>query len=155
MKKVLYAVGLILFLFASIAWSETMLGISGEFPSAKTFFVRALTNNLELYALMGLDVQDYEELKTTTFSLGFGGDFSPLSYEKLQPYMGCKTLLTLQHISIESTSKNKTYFSIVPILGARYQILKHLTFSYELQWDLTFGSFSTGTKGNSYITFWF
>ncbi|MGB9561532.1 MAG: hypothetical protein ACPL6C_01840, partial [bacterium] len=113
----------------------TKLGVSGEFPSAKNYLIRAAMEKFEIYTETGLDVQNVEEIKMTKFSIGFGGDATGLTYGKLQSYLGGKMLLTLQHISIGRSSDTKSLFSIVPIIGLRYDILERLSLSYELQWE--------------------
>lgn len=151
---VVLSVGILLAFIQVQSYGETTLGLSGEFPSAQNYLVRTLMDRLELYVQTGLDVQNYEELKQTRFSLGFGADYAFFSREKLDIYAGGKALFTLLHKSIGNRGHTKTYFSIIPIIGLRYEITKHFSISYELQWEFTFGSFSGGTKGNTYLTLW-
>ena len=141
------------------AGNEVKVGLSAEVPTGRNYILRVDMDKLELLGQLGLDVTSDDDVSYSTFRIGGGTAFNLIKSQKLNQklntYAGGKLLVNINHASIGNSSDTETSVSLIPILSARYKLLTRLSVSYEFQYELTFGSFITGTRGQVYLTYWF
>ena len=157
MKKIfLLTLSLVLLILINggYAQEDTKFGISSEVPVGSNYLLRVQMDELQLIGQFGFNISSNDNLTINNWRIGGGALFDIYSGDKIDTFTGGKLVIGIETVDLNNNSDSETKVNITPILGARYRIHPALSLSYELQLDLSFGSFYATTKGVAYLTLW-
>ncbi len=156
-KKTAMIVAILCFGFTSLGAHENVrLGLSAEIPQGRNYILRAELQKLVLLGQIGLDIQSSDAITNFLLRIGGGTAFTFYQSEKFNSFAGGKLIININDISsdLSSQSHTSTSVTLLPLIGVGYKLIPNLQLCYEFQYELTFGSFISGTRGQAYITYW-